>query len=488
MTKKNILVFLDFRAKGPAQTTARILGAVSDAYNIHICGIGYNVFQDIYFPSSYHFIDYAPPALPALLTYNELHQLGSAEDEKTTLPDFKKISAILDHVKPALVFFMGQIFNYYLKFIKKQNPRLPLIIYDALHPEGSFWGKPVDEEIYTVNYPNADAVLTIQEKSKEYLVKRFNSQNIHYFGFEIDIKKYQAATQAYAHTAPPKKGIWIVSVGSLQPRKNQVLAIEAFKKIKHLNNAQLLFIGKGSDEKRLKELILKENLGDKVKITGETVSALPYIQAADILLHTSISEGIPNVIAEAMVLGTPVISTSWEGVHEIIQDNVTGITTSFDAGEIARTIDLLLENNTLKTKLETNARQWIQKHDIAVQGKKFIDLFRRYTKDYDGRDTRPLLEEHSTTLTGAKVALYGSGALAQKFISTFQGVVITSIYDSSETRWGKMFQQETIKEPLPGSLVSEEKIIICSSYGWREIAENLLKKGVPRECLYIYSA
>lgn len=60
------------------------------------------------------------------------------------------------------------------------------------------------------------------------------------------------------------------------------------------------------------------------------VNGLPHDQVlkalkeADVLLLPSIEEGIPNVVLEAMAMGTPVVSTNCSGIHEIIDDGVSG--------------------------------------------------------------------------------------------------------------------------------------------------------------------
>ena len=95
-------------------------------------------------------------------------------------------------------------------------------------------------------------------------------------------------------------------------------------------NVQLIIIGKGSEEFKLKKKFVIENdLGEKIKFLGYK-KLFRYLKQADILILTSIFEGSPNVLVEAQYLKKFVISTDCPtGPKEILNNGKYGILSQF---------------------------------------------------------------------------------------------------------------------------------------------------------------
>ena len=79
------------------------------------------------------------------------------------------------------------------------------------------------------------------------------------------------------------------------------------------------------------------------------------ISCLDLLLVTSKNEGIPNVILEAFITKTPVVSVDVGGIPELIQNDQTGKLSSRDSVELAEKAIQLLSNSTLSKSLAKNA-------------------------------------------------------------------------------------------------------------------------------------
>ena len=113
--------------------------------------------------------------------------------------------------------------------------------------------------------------------------------------------------------------------GRLSPEKGQLVLIEAFKSVKEsVPNSKLMVVGEGPDELLLLDEINELNLLDDIIFCGYQRTVRDYYEASDIVVLPSYSEGLPNVVLEAMCLGKPVIATDVGSVHEIIEDGVNG--------------------------------------------------------------------------------------------------------------------------------------------------------------------
>lgn len=116
---------------------------------------------------------------------------------------------------------------------------------------------------------------------------------------------------------------YMVAIGRLCKQKNQKHAIELYKNLNLSKNFDLIIIGMGPDKEKLNKLIHKCNLENNVFLKGFQSSVYKWIYNADLLISTSLFEGFSLVIAEALALNTPVISTDCKyGPSEILTDNL----------------------------------------------------------------------------------------------------------------------------------------------------------------------
>jgi len=104
--------------------------------------------------------------------------------------------------------------------------------------------------------------------------------------------------------------------------KNQQLLIRAFANLKQWNQLQLLILGEGSDHQKLSELIIGLGVEENVELLGFQENPFNYLNASDVFVLSSNSEGLPNVIIEALACGCCVVSTDClSGPREILAPN-----------------------------------------------------------------------------------------------------------------------------------------------------------------------
>jgi glycosyltransferase involved in cell wall biosynthesis len=153
--------------------------------------------------------------------------------------------------------------------------------------------------------------------------------------------------------------IRLVNVGSLNHDKAQHLLIEAFASLAPRHPRLRLTIA-GSGE-RMDELVaLTKSLGisDVVEFTGyieDTETLYDIYRESDIFVLSSVSEGFPRVLYEAMTLGLPIITTSCGGIGHLIADGVNGRVVPVESSSaIADAIDEVVEDGQLRRNLLAN--------------------------------------------------------------------------------------------------------------------------------------
>lgn len=126
----------------------------------------------------------------------------------------------------------------------------------------------------------------------------------------------------------------IVTMGELSWVKSKSVIIKAMPLIlKKLPQAKLFVIGKNRDQLAELELLVKNlHLESNVFFLGAVSNkkVLSYLQSADMLIHTSLAEGLSTILLESMAVGLPFITTPAGGNGELAEDSGAGLVTPFE--------------------------------------------------------------------------------------------------------------------------------------------------------------
>ncbi|MHA1833653.1 MAG: glycosyltransferase family 4 protein [Candidatus Baldrarchaeia archaeon] len=175
----------------------------------------------------------------------------------------------------------------------------------------------------------------------------------------------------------PKRSHVIGFIGRFTTTKNLNVLIEVYCEVlKKLPNARLMLIGDGPLRKRIEKTIFLKGLRDKVVITGFVNNVEDYLREMSVLVLTSIHEGFPVSVLEAMSMGVPVVASRVGALHELIKNGKNGfLACSGCCKTMSDYVVKLLTNENIRKKIGINARITAQRYDIHKVAKRHVKLY-----------------------------------------------------------------------------------------------------------------
>lgn len=201
-----------------------------------------------------------------------------------------------------------------------------------------------EEKLSTIhNGINADMkFLSKKESRQDLVIKIFNDGSVNSPQVSKLEEKYQ----------------WVGSVGRLVKEKNYETFIGAAKFVK---NTYFFIIGDGLELSNLKSLILKLKLSDRFFIISPSGNDAQYLKAFDVFAMSSIKEGLPYILLEAMAAELPIVVTEAGGIPEMIKNHENGLMVSQKNPEaLARAIGGLIENKEIAKELSRKAKEIVK--------------------------------------------------------------------------------------------------------------------------------
>ena len=162
----------------------------------------------------------------------------------------------------------------------------------------------------------------------------------------------------------------LVAAGRLAPWKGFSDLIRAIEILSETKKVKLLILGDGPQREELQALIDDLGLSDSIMLYGYVDNPLKYFKRADVFVLSSLVEGLPNVLVEAMMCGcTPVSTNCPTGPAEVLQDGKYGyLVPVHDPVAMAAAIDEAVNNPIPKEVLAEAIRPF---EESAVLNKHF---------------------------------------------------------------------------------------------------------------------
>jgi len=120
----------------------------------------------------------------------------------------------------------------------------------------------------------------------------------------------------------------VLTVGRLSQEKAHTDLVLAMKRLGELTPqipARLIIVGEGPERDRIQQTARACGLTDNVTLAGFVRDPRPYYAIADVVVLSSLTEGSPNALLEAMAARVPVVATAVGGIPEIVQDQESAL-------------------------------------------------------------------------------------------------------------------------------------------------------------------
>ena len=168
----------------------------------------------------------------------------------------------------------------------------------------------------------------------------------------------QQALEVNEELTALKNGLLIVTTGRLALQKNYELAVKAAKILRDKRyDFRWLFIGDGEERSNIAALVKGYKLQDKVLLLGMKTNPYPYMARCDVYVQTSLFEGFGLTIAEAKILGKPVVSTNFDVVHDQLKHGENGLIADMTPESVAENIIRLFEDDDLRNHIIANVKK-----------------------------------------------------------------------------------------------------------------------------------
>jgi glycosyltransferase involved in cell wall biosynthesis len=172
----------------------------------------------------------------------------------------------------------------------------------------------------------------------------------------------------------------VLAVGRLSTEKGYDYLVRAMQLLAQRGvDAQLDFVGHGPEERTLRTLADELGVADRVHFRGW----LPFTQVrqamseATVLVHPSngLGDGLPNVVREAMAVGTPVIASDVAGIPDALNDGCGVLVPPKDVDALAGSIAWILRDPAQRVAMATRARRRVEEHyDLWQNGRRLASL------------------------------------------------------------------------------------------------------------------
>ncbi|HEY4475540.1 MAG TPA: glycosyltransferase [Candidatus Paceibacterota bacterium] len=232
-----------------------------------------------------------------------------------------------------------------------------------------------------------DAIINVSEYDRQLAIKEkiASSQKLFTVHNGIDIQSVKFFDRDVARQTLIKKleignwkleinGTWIGSIGRLVSEKSYEDFVRAAALVKN-SKANFFIFGDGYERQKLQSLIARHQLQDRFFLLGAVADAARHLKAFDVFILSSVKEGLPYTMLEAMAASLPMITTRVGGMTEVAEGRGL-VMPPRESAELARAIDFYLDHPDKAQESAKNGQ------DFLVQNLTLRKMVRETEKIY----------------------------------------------------------------------------------------------------------
>jgi len=172
----------------------------------------------------------------------------------------------------------------------------------------------------------------------------------------------------------------VLCVARLVPEKDHETLITAFSLVAARHpEAELWLVGEGPRQQAIRRLADGLQFSPRLRFLPGQLDLLPILRQSSILALSSVEEGLPNVVLEAMAVGLPVVATGVGGLPEVVKHGETGwLVAPKDAVALAEAMDHLLADDAMRSTFgQAGRRRAESRFSVAAMVQQHEETFLR---------------------------------------------------------------------------------------------------------------
>ena len=280
------------------------------------------------------------------------------------------------HNKKASVFsFQANIYCLILSKIL----RFKVIIRSNSAPQG--WTKNFAKKIiFKVFFKFAQKIIVNSKDFKKEIDREYNIKSVAIYN-PLNIKeiKKKSSEKIYINFFKNQKTLKIINIARFTDQKDHLTLLKAIKAVSKIIKVELLIMGYGINKKKISAFVFDNNLNKIVKIIPFQKNPYKYLKRSDLFILTSLYEGLPNVLLEAMVLKKFIISSNCPtGPNEILQNGKLGMLFKMkDYKQLKKKIIEFNNNKKIFQKKIIAAYTSLNRFDFSKNCNKYLELINK---------------------------------------------------------------------------------------------------------------
>ncbi len=223
-------------------------------------------------------------------------------------------------------------------------------------------------------YKNLRGIVCINKEAEEYYKSKKINTNT-YFIFNLITDPFNKTSFI---PLEEKENI-ILFAGRLHENKNVMELLQIVNKLEDMRGWKLLLVGDGEDRTTIEDYIVQNNLSESIFLEGKktTEEVYEYMKRSKIFVLTSLVEGLPTVLIEAMFCSNVLISYDCEyGPANIINENNGFLVNMHDKKDFTGKLQLLIDNENLLEKLNKSSYQESKKWEKEIALEQWRNLLK----------------------------------------------------------------------------------------------------------------
>lgn len=235
---------------------------------------------------------------------------------------------------------------------------------------------------------NTDCLITINQEDYEFALKHFTRPRVElvdgvgynsdlFFAVSADEKTRLRASKGYGTEEK-----LLIYVAEMNANKNQAMLLNAMKELcRDDKNVRLLIAGADNFNGKYKSLAKELKIENRVDFLGHREDVSELLKMSDVCVASSLREGLPVNIMEAMACGLPVVASDNRGHRALIKNNEDGfLIKANDYVTMAKKVKLLFEQADLFNTMSQNAAENIKQFSKANVGIQMNRIYKNYLR------------------------------------------------------------------------------------------------------------